>query len=215
MKKLLLDLGEFSSSSAKRLDDTYYSVVEKLNTLQSTIVALKDLSGNSYQMNHTFSIEAEELVTDVSSQLDAFGQFDDQQQRVEKLQARIHAGRDRIRVLSKRVDVVRERIENWERADKEWQERTRRRLKAIWVIISILLFLFLLVFLIAQYANEGLDQTTMRLANESLNTFRNATGSNLLWADTAPESSAGAVIFTSGTDSATSPANTLRAFDEL
>ncbi|KAK5663482.1 hypothetical protein OQA88_3912 [Cercophora sp. LCS_1] len=215
LKRSLVDLGEFSTSSTKRLDDTYYSVLEKLGTLQSTIIALKELSGKSYQMNRTFSTEAEELVTDVSSQLDAFGQFEDQQQRVEKLQDRIYAGRDKIKLLSKRVDVVRERIESWERADKEWQERTRRRLKAVWVVTSVFVFIILLIFLMAQYAHEGFEETTVRLANESLNTLRDVTGSNLLWAEPAAGSSAVSVFPSSGTESGTSPKNTLKAFDEL
>jgi hypothetical protein len=30
---------------------------------------------------------------------------------------------------------VRERVEGWERADREWQDRTRRRLKVVWSIM--------------------------------------------------------------------------------
>jgi len=203
-------------ATTRRFEDTYYSVLEKLGTLQSTIVALKELAGLSREMNLAFTTEAEELVTDVSSQLDGFGQFEDQQRRIDKLQSRISAGRDRIKILSKRVDVVGERIENWEKADKEWQERTRKRLKAVWVVTSILLFIFLALFLSVQYAPESLEHATMRLANDSLNTLRNVTGSNTSqsWAKSSGSESRDATNST-GTEDLTSPSDLLRVFDEL
>ena len=205
-------------ATTRRFEDTYYSVLEKLGTLQSTIVALKELAGLSREMNLAFTTEAEELVTDVSSQLDGFGQFEDQQRRIEKLQSRISAGRDRIKILSKRVDVVGERIENWENADKEWQERTRKRLKAVWVVTSILLFIFLALFLSVQYAPESLENATMRLANDSLNTLRNVTGSNTSrsWVKSkAGGSESQDATNGTGTEDLTSPSDLLRVFDEL
>jgi len=205
-------------ATTRRFEDTYYSVLEKLGTLQSTIVALKELAGLSREMNLAFTTEAEELVTDVSSQLDGFGQFEDQQRRIDKLQSRISAGRDRIKILSKRVDVVGERIENWENADKEWQERTRKRLKAVWVVTSILLFIFLALFLSVQYAPESLENATMRLANDSLNTLRNVTGSNTSrsWVKSkAGGSESQDATNGTGTEDLTSPSDLLRVFDEL
>ena len=52
-------------ATTRRFEDTYYSVLEKLGTLQNTIVALKELAGLSREMNLAFTTEAEELVTDV------------------------------------------------------------------------------------------------------------------------------------------------------
>ncbi|KAK0731459.1 hypothetical protein B0H67DRAFT_564874 [Lasiosphaeris hirsuta] len=219
LKKSLTDVEAFSTATTRRLDDTYYSVLERLGTLQSTIVALKELAGLSQQMNNTFRIEAEELVADISSQLDAFGQFKEQQKRVERLQSRIHIGREKITVLSGRVDVVRDRIESWERADREWQERTRKRLKAFWVVTSIIAFIMLLLLVSAQYTPEGLEGSTVRRANESLNTLRDATGggTNLLWPDGEVEGSR-AEGTPNGTETAevhSVSADILRAFDEL
>lgn len=216
LKKSLAELEEFSLASTTRLSDSYNSVSDKLATLKSTIVALKELAGLSHQMNSTFAAEAENLVADVNFQLDGFGQFEEQQARIEKLQARIHAGRDKVKVLSKRVDVVRERIENWERADKEWQERTRKRLKFVWVVTSILLFIFLLLFLSAQYAPEILEQP-VPLANISLNTLRNATGSTALWGESTDNGGRRENV-SPGTTAAQVPFSTsdvLRVFDEL
>ncbi|KAK0734840.1 hypothetical protein B0T26DRAFT_608343, partial [Lasiosphaeria miniovina] len=184
LKRSLAELESFSTAKTRSLDDTYYSVLEKLGTLQGTIAALKELAELSRQMNSSFSSEAEELVADVSSQLDGLGQFDDQQERIESLQGRIHVGRDKIRALSDRVDAVRERIENWERADREWQERTRKRLKAVWLVTSLVIFLMLLLLATAHYASESgkLDDgssAAVRMANDGLQTIRNVTGAGV------------------------------------
>ncbi|KAJ9157866.1 hypothetical protein NKR23_g482 [Pleurostoma richardsiae] len=178
LKKSLADLSTLSAATTRRLDDTYYGVLEKLSALQSTILALKDLAASARDTTETFRIEARGLVADASSQLDAFGDFDAQEDRIEALQGRIRVGRERAQALSARVDAVRDRVEGWERADREWQERTRRRLKVGWVVTSVVILLLLLLFIGAQYAPEGvvgagLEGATARLANETMGRIRN------------------------------------------
>ena len=181
----LEDLDQFSYSTTRQLDRVYYSVLEKLGSLQSTLAELKDVAVASQDITSHFTTDADKLVTDVSSQLDAFGQFEDHQKRIEQLQDRVYVGRDRIKSLSERVDLVRERIESWERADREWQERTRRRLKAFWVLTSGVLFLVLMIYIGSQFAPEssaatvstveGAVMAANKLANNSLSSLKNAT----------------------------------------
>ncbi|KAM7224318.1 hypothetical protein V8F06_000099 [Rhypophila decipiens] len=178
LRTTLSHLETIQTASTRRLDTTYESVLERLGTLQSTIIALKELAGLSQDMNKTFTTEASELVQETSSQLDAFGQFEDQQKRIEILQRRVHVGRDKITGLSDRVDRVKERIERWERADREWQERTRRRLRWVWMITSVLLLFVGAIILSAQYTastGAGLGEVTTQIVNESLGTVKNAT----------------------------------------
>lgn len=153
-------------------------MLERLSTLQTTILALKELAGLSQEMNQSFTTEASELLFETSSQLDTFGQFEDQQQRIEVLQRRVHAGRDKIQGLSDRVDRVKERIERWERADREWQERTRRRLRWVWMVTSLLIFFVVLLVLSAQYTappGVGLGEATTQLVSDGLDMVKNVT----------------------------------------
>ena len=147
-----MDLHHFSTTATRRLDDTYYSILKKLGLLQSTIASLKELADDSQQLQASFQAESDEIARDFGAQLDALGQFDEQQERIEALQGRIRAGRDRAQGLSERVRVVQGRIEGWENADEEWQERTRRRLKVIWVIMSTVLCALFCLFLLGKYA---------------------------------------------------------------
>lgn len=154
--------------TTRRLDDTYYNVLEKLTTLQNTIVALKDLAQASTLTNDGFIAESQAVVTEAQAQLDSFGDFSEQQARVQALQERVQGGRERIAALSARVDVVRDRVEKWERADREWQERTRRRLKIMWgVLFGLGLLILVLSWGARLYAPE-IGEVVGELQQEAL-----------------------------------------------
>ena len=161
LEKSFTDLGAFSNSTAQRLDDVYYSVLEKTSNLQTAVVGLKELAEMSRGVQATFELDTKALVRDIGGQLDQFGRFEQQQNGIEILQARIRNGRSRITELSDRVEVVRSRIEGWERKDKEWQERTRRRLKAIWIFTLMIIFAVLGLLLGAQYAPPLVEVSSM------------------------------------------------------
>jgi hypothetical protein len=195
-------------------------LLEKLGALRSTVAALKELADRSRQLSGSFSAEAEELDADIRSQLDAFGQFEDQQKRIESLQGRIHAGRKRIRSLSERVDAVSERIESWERADREWQEKTRKRLMALWIVTSVVVFLVLALFVGSQHTSEGLEEATTRIASDGLNTLEVVAGAkaDLLWNSRATESEGTSSLLNVTEPPGTSSSHTtdmLTVFDEL
>lgn len=168
LKTSLLDLNDFSIATTKRLDDTYFAVLEKLSMLQNTIVAMKGLAGMSADAVEDFETDSQGLVTEIETQLDAFGQFDEQQQRIEILKTRISQGRERVQKLSERVDIVRHRVESWERADKEWQERTRKRLKVVWIIMSVAALVLILLFIGAQYSPAAILDVTSTVKHKGL-----------------------------------------------
>lgn len=153
LQKSLSELTTFSIATTRRLDDAYYAVLEKLSTLHSTVTSIKELATLSRETVGTFETESKALIGETGTQLDNFGQFNEQQKHIEELQARIQTGREKVQKLSERVDIVRERVEGWERADREWQERTRKRLKTIWIITSVLALVFILLIVGAQYAS--------------------------------------------------------------
>src|SRR5690606_5637997 len=123
-----IDLGDLSSETTRLLDDTYSSVLEKMGTLQSTILGLKELALQSRQTAASFGKEALEVRDEVDKQILDFNNFQEHEERIRVLRTRVDVSRDKISSLGRRVDVVRDMVEGWERADKEWQEKTRRRL---------------------------------------------------------------------------------------
>ncbi|KAK0658933.1 hypothetical protein QBC41DRAFT_237661 [Cercophora samala] len=212
LQRSLTELETFASTTTRRLDETYYSVEEKLGTLQNTIAALKELAELSNQLNHSFSAEAEELVADVTSQLDALGNFEDQQQRIESLQNRISTGRESIKSLSDRVDVVRDRVEGWERADREWREAVRKRLTALWVVVSTIGLVLILLLISSQYVREKPgDGEVKQLAATAANQW----GSDGDGTATALQKDKIGLNWTETSEVSSRATEMLRAFDEL
>ncbi|KAI6643699.1 hypothetical protein MCOR14_001837 [Pyricularia oryzae] len=146
LKTVAGDLASLSSDASRRLDETYSSISDKLDTLQRTVADLQELTGMWREGSTAFAQEARDLVDDVNNQIEGLGTYEPHRARIETLQSRIHDGRERIQGLSHRVEAVRERIDGWERADREWQERTRRRLRTGWIVMSILALAFLLLW---------------------------------------------------------------------
>lgn len=155
----MADLTTLSTATTRRLDESYYSVLEKLSALQSTVLAIKELAVAAQQSTADFGRESAAIERDVSLTLaQATLESDAQQARITDLQSRVAEGKSQLATLSRRVDGVRTRVEAWERADAEWQERTRRRLTVVWVLTSAVAFLVLLLVVAAKYAPDGTAQ---------------------------------------------------------
>lgn len=129
--------------------------------LQSTVSAMRELAASSRDILASFDNDTGELEREVQDQLETLGQFDDHEKRIQEMQARIQLGRGKIEQLSARVDVVKNRVEGWEKADMEWQEKTRKRLKRGWIVTSVIVGTVLLLSFGARYAStfveKGLD----------------------------------------------------------
>lgn len=151
----MVDLGDLSSETTRLLDDTYSSVLEKMGTLQSTIIGLKALALQSRETSESFGKETEEVKDEVDKQIHDFNNFQEHEERIRVLRTRVDVSQDKISSLGRRVDVVRDMVEGWERADKKWQERTRRRLMVIWGITSAVIFVLVLLYYGAQYGGSG------------------------------------------------------------
>jgi predicted ribosome quality control (RQC) complex YloA/Tae2 family protein len=141
LRKSLVDLNTLSNNTTSRLDNTYYNVLEKLSILHSTIASLKELATLTRQLNDDFIKESSEVVQDIEIQLDSFEDFHPQERKIEDLEHRIEAGREKAHMLGDRVDLVKQKIERWEKVESEWQQRTRKRLKFLWAITAIALLL--------------------------------------------------------------------------
>ncbi|KAJ1331543.1 hypothetical protein MN608_05002 [Microdochium nivale] len=174
LRDSLADLSAFSNDTTKTLDDSYYSVLERLGTLQQTVVALKELAGLTNELSHSFRRDARELVDEIETQVAPFDNLDEHQERITNLQGRISLGRDKTKGLGDRVDHVRDRVEGWEAADKMWRERTRKRLKVIWAVVVTTAIALLLLGLLGTHSDKVTASTaalTSTLASASSAVF--------------------------------------------
>lgn len=169
-----MELGNVSTSSTQRLDETYYSVLEKMRVLQNTIAALKDLAKTSRETCESFERDSQGVESDILTQLNGLGQFSEQEDKISSLHGRITAGREKVQSLSHRVDVVRDRIESWERADREWQDRTRRRLRILWFVISMVAAALIALMMGPNHGGTDVELGVAPLAEHAATTARAA-----------------------------------------
>ncbi|GAB0133193.1 hypothetical protein EsDP_00001606 [Epichloe bromicola] len=195
LKQSLIELNSFATSMTKRLDDTYYSVLEKMSTLQNTVAALRDLAQSSHDICETFDKHARDLESDIIRQLSTAGNFEEQQRKIAALQKRIYEARGRTSALATRVDVVQKCVERWEQADRQWQEKTLKRLKIIWSATTIVALIVVAFVIGVNYASttrggEGgpVDWNTAAspnippwLTSRRNDSVEEESGSTLLW----------------------------------
>jgi hypothetical protein len=106
-----------------------------VSTLYSTIRTFQDLVDSNSTLQGDFERDNANLEQDFRKQLGEFKEFRPQIDRIDVLEKRMSAGRNKMEALGKRLDSVRREIEGWERRENEWQARVSRRLRIFWAII--------------------------------------------------------------------------------
>ena len=119
-------LNSMSNTATRRLDDTYYSILEKVSALQATISSLQEVSSLTSQLQRTFEGEASDLEADVHAPVSDLQGFKAQRTKVAQLETRMHAGREKAAALVDRLQLVRERVKDCEQNELRWQARTSR-----------------------------------------------------------------------------------------
>jgi len=137
LRNALSSLNTLSNNTTRRLDNTYYSVLEKLSSLQTTISSMKELANLMREVHSEFLEDSEEVVEEIETALEAFDGFQDQQGRIEALAERVKAGRTKVEALGTKVEAVRMKVDGWEKVEVEWQESTRKRLRILWIVIAV------------------------------------------------------------------------------
>ncbi|KAF2836415.1 hypothetical protein M501DRAFT_914716, partial [Patellaria atrata CBS 101060] len=142
------NLNDLSLTTTRNLDDTYYSLLEKVTSLRSTISKLQELSIATNELYDEFQNGANELEEDVNTQVDGFGEFKKQMAQVDALESRVLVSKDKARRLIKRLEDVQKRVEKHENAEGEWQGTITRRLRIFWSILgcAVVVFVALLIF---------------------------------------------------------------------
>lgn len=143
LRSSLSSIATLSTEITRRLDYTYYNLLEKLASLQSTVTSFQELSDLTSRLQTDFENETSQLDSDSRKQIDELKGTDAHLKRIETLESRMTAGRDKVEKLEKRLQVVREKIDGWERREGEWQTRVSRRLRILWAVMGTLFMIFL------------------------------------------------------------------------
>lgn len=129
LRSSLQNLSDQSLKTSRRLDDTYYSLLERVAACRQTIGSLQELSNLTNELHHNFETDTQELAEDVEGQLEGFNNFETQQEQVTALERRIKAGKDKAEALNDRLAKARSRVDKRMKLEAELEVRnTRMRL---------------------------------------------------------------------------------------
>lgn len=126
LRSSLQNLSDQSLKTSRHLDDTYYSILEKVSQLRQTIGSLQELSGLTKELHENFQSDTKELVEDIQGQFEGFNHFDDQQEQVMLLEARINAGKKKADALNTRLAEAKKRVDARSRSEAELEARNTR-----------------------------------------------------------------------------------------
>jgi DNA repair exonuclease SbcCD ATPase subunit len=128
LRSSLQSLSDRSLKTSRRLDDTYYSILEKVSVLRQTIGSLQELSGLTKELHENFETDTTELVEEIQGQFEGFNDFKAQEEQVRELEDRVKAGKEKADALTARLATARERVAARAEADAEWEATTSRTL---------------------------------------------------------------------------------------
>ncbi|RYO15495.1 hypothetical protein AA0121_g6844 [Alternaria tenuissima] len=156
LRAVLQSLSDQSLKTSRRLDDTYYSILEKVSVLRQTIGTLQELSGLTKELHDNFESDTTELVEDVTGQVEAFDGFKAQQEQVSGLEERIRAGKEKADALTARLERAKERVDARAKSEAQWQAKNTHRVRIFWAIVAFVatLILALVLFRPAQPAHR-------------------------------------------------------------
>lgn len=87
-------------------------------------------------MFNDFERETSGLEQEIRKQVGEVKEFQPQIQKIESLEERMRAGRQKAELLGGRLEVMRSEIDDWEKRETEWQMRVGRRLRIFWSTIA-------------------------------------------------------------------------------
>lgn len=126
LRAALQSLSDHSLQTSRRLDDTYYSILEKISVLRQTIGTLQDLSVLTKKLQVNFESDTKELVKNVSGQVATYDDFQLSQRQVNALEERIKIGKQTANSLTTRLARAKERVDSRARAEAQWQATNTR-----------------------------------------------------------------------------------------
>ncbi|KAJ5963135.1 hypothetical protein N7481_013440 [Penicillium waksmanii] len=136
LRSALTSTGTQATDATRRLDYTYYNLLERVTALNSTIASFQDLSESAATFLNEFDRETSTLDTEIRKQIIDLKGFTPQSDKSKSLESRMKSGREKVEQLGTRLQAVKSEIDRWERRELDWQERISRRLRIFWAVVG-------------------------------------------------------------------------------
>jgi chromosome segregation ATPase len=126
LRSSLQNLSDQSLETSRRIDDTYYSLLERVSGLHRTLGNLQSLAGLTKELQDNFDSDTNEIIEDIEGQYEGFGKFEKQQEHIVRLETRIKAGREKADGLHARLMEAKRRVEARAKSEEDLETRNTR-----------------------------------------------------------------------------------------
>ncbi|KAL4971852.1 hypothetical protein BDW66DRAFT_16732 [Aspergillus desertorum] len=154
LRSALSAIGTLATDITRRLDYTYYGLLEKIAALNVTIASFQELSDTMFKLFDDFQLETTGLEQDIRKQIGDLHDFQPQLQRIEALEERMRASQTRAKALGNKLDAMRNEIERWDKREMEWQMRTNQRLRVFWGAVTAIMLAALVAIILQHWPSE-------------------------------------------------------------
>lgn len=156
LQKRLAAVNKTSVDITRRLDYTYYNLLEKVGHLVALVRSFHSLSSQTQELTDTFNREASTVEEQISAKIQVFKTtFDERQGLVRALEERSSRATAQARELGVRLEAARQRVEAWEKKDGE--ERRRRSwlwMSLFWSVVVVVVAILVAVSLGSSWEDE-------------------------------------------------------------
>jgi hypothetical protein len=125
------------------IDEIYYSVLERLSALRSTVVSLQDLVTQTDGLKSNFGTESDTIKKDIDGHVEAFNGFKRPKERIGALEARMKRSKDRTEGLTKRLEMAKTKAQQLESMEDVVQASITFQFRMTWAILAIMIVVFI------------------------------------------------------------------------
>ena len=147
LRESLKGVEQVGMSSTRQLDDTYYAILEKASILRSTVASIQHLADESRKMHSSFHDDTAKIERDTKQNLDSYGNFEQQEKRINELVSQLQGSRGRTNDLNVRLESARLRVETFEQQENSRQAKRRTRWQILWATAIAVLVLVVAIVL--------------------------------------------------------------------
>ncbi|KAF1346896.1 hypothetical protein BDV97DRAFT_371439 [Delphinella strobiligena] len=161
-------LSKDAHTATRKLDDTYYALLERTGTLKATIASLQDLSTHATETRKEWREEVSIGKEKIEAKIESFANFEAQEQVVEELVWRLKNAKDRAAELEQRLETCRGRLEGFQQKEQESRRKINKRWKLCWLSLSLLVLAVILLIVWRQRRGDPPLLTDLRGRGEAL-----------------------------------------------
>lgn len=135
LRSALVSIGTLATETTRRLDYTYYNLLEKITALNTTIGSFQGLADSTSTLFNEFEREVAGMYQEINRQIGELGEFQPQLEKIEALEERMKRSREKAEALEGRLEKMKDEVSSWEKKEVEWQSRVNRRLRIFWSVV--------------------------------------------------------------------------------